>query len=411
MKDKLNFNLLINIRNKILNPQENLSEIKGTIIINKDSSDIINNFEIFNKISDNLSTDNEYIYILHIDDLDIDNLPDSDKPFNISIIKKGIKKYFDITYYDSLDFFLNENMIKHPDNNFYIHSESFLFSENKDDTSNFYNYYLSNISLIKMFIDISDDKQQISNKDFKILFIIDSNLKKWIKIDCKSLLNNKDLLKLEELNKMLNNESYKLELGLIIKSNIVSFSNQHHTNKLEPFILNFQEFYTNIKRDYQIFISKLSFNNIYKDFEKQKNEHIKNLDDQIKNISKEILSIPIVAGISILLQFLKQNELIYSLIFFMSFLIYSLIQIIIICNNLKYLKYLMDKVKKDEKDFTEKKVYEYFENDFSIIKSKSKIISSSSISVIILFVIINLVLLFFTILKMDIINIIKKIIS
>ncbi len=394
MKNESDFTNLLMLLDRTVSKKEELAKITGSIKINKSDTEIINIISFFKEKSDNLSDEDNPIRIIHVNDFYEQDLIDSDKDFTITFTKKGIKKYFDITYYQTIDIFLQENPFKLPDGIFYLSDFNFLSCKQQNNGSNFYNSLTLTYSLVNIFQDLSYEKKELG-KELKLLFINLSE-KKWINVKYKSLIEEKYVIKIEQLRKLIYNESsYKLEFSLIVKSNIISFLNQHHSDSFEIFLQNFGEFYDNIIRDYQIFISNLSFNNIYKDFEKQKNEYIRNFDDQLRNISKEILSIPIAAGVTILIQYLKQNELVYSIIFLISFLIYSIIQSLIIKNNLKYLNYLLDKLKQDEKECKDKDVYNYFEKDFKMLHSKSSLIKCSSNIIIAMFIVINIALIIF----------------
>ncbi len=161
-----------------------------------------------------------------------------------------------------------------------------------------------------------------------------------------------------------------------MKNNIVSFTKQKDKSDFSIFINYFEEFYKYVIRDYQIFVNKFTFDSVYKEFIKEKEDFINSMNSQLKHLQNQLISLPIAFFITIISQLIAPIPSFFRISILVLFIIYLIIQLIIVCSHQSEKKYLDKKITEKKTEFESKKVYEHFESDFTNLFNRIRTLNS-----------------------------------
>ncbi|MGL1894606.1 MAG: hypothetical protein OCD02_23495 [Spirochaetaceae bacterium] len=307
-------------------------------IIYKNSIKDDSNSDIILQTKSN-NKDNDQIYKILIEDSKNNKFYEHDFEFdvelesedlsNICIIvkRKVIIDKLQLWVYLDHNQFYTRNVFNFPKGDFYIIQSQ----QESDKDSLFYKDFVRYLEFIKLMNDSCDFKNTQNNYSF----ILEGSKPFCINITKgQSFSYSKYLDKILSINKNSSDKnSFIEEFRIIFKTNLANYIKIHRFKDIIEFTPVIEDFMKDVFEDYRILISKFSFKELKTQFIEEKNKYTLLLNNHISNVIKLIYSIPLSAGLSIILKIEDTEEVSTTILFVSAFIFFAIVSIIIIIHN------------------------------------------------------------------------------
>ncbi len=274
---------------------------------------------------------------------------------------------------------------------YYDHSSKQVVTNSKNSFTSFlFDHYLAYIKLLEVFksnipLIVEIDKSTTGGNE---LIVISKGADKFI-----------TSIKYQEVDDTIFNRIYsripleEFKLRLINEEWVASFKNvlcQYIELQGDPYktfgtlYQNFTYIYNQTEKDYQLFISKFSFDKIRKQFKVEKNAYFDALNTAQDKITAQIISVPLSLGASVFSFYqLSVHANILALVY-LGILIYSAFIIYSISIYLKDIKKLAKDINEEETNLSQhfESLLKDFQEDFNYMKSKRRHIRVLGYSII-----------------------------